>query len=178
MRAHYSEPECRIYLDGDIEKSTLDRFPLSIQIKKEIFCGVPFHDFESAKQRQMPIPIRTTDVLGKRKFKTCLLEALLKFVELIGRPHLGNTQYIRMNFSNDSDQGVLFAVRLGSKNGFSTLSTTHFEIVFDIVVGESHCFLAKNGAQQPDKAQCTEADNFLRRHKKKARSGKTPDRAC
>ena len=112
MGAHHSQPKCWIYFDCDIEKSAFDRFPLAVQVKEKIFFRVALYDFESTEQRQMPIPIRTADVLGERKFKTGFLETLLKLLELIGRPHLGDAEDIRMNFFDDPDQTYSFRVRV------------------------------------------------------------------
>ena len=50
------------------------------------------------------------NVLGEREFKAGILQSLLKLLELIRRPHLGNPEDIRMNFFDDPDQGRSFRV--------------------------------------------------------------------
>src|SRR5580693_7283934 len=101
----------------------------------------------------MPIWIRRVHILGERKFKTSVVEALLKFLELIRRSHLGYTKYIRMNLFNDPNQCTLLALRLGRKLGSSTLSPIHFEIVLDVVVNEFYRLLSKSTLGQQDKHQ-------------------------
>src|SRR5271169_2490164 len=101
----------------------------------------------------MPVRIRRIHILGERKFKTGILEALLKFLELIRRPHLGDTKYIRMNLLNDPNQRILFALRLGSELGPSALAPVHFEIVLDVVVNEFYRLLSINAFGQQHEHQ-------------------------
>src|SRR3974377_910426 len=98
----------------------------------------------------MPIWIRRVHILGERKFKTSVVESLLKFLELIRWSHLGYTKYIRMNLFNDPNQCILFARRLGAKLGPSALSPVHFEIVLHVVVNELYRLLSENTLGQQD----------------------------
>ena len=171
MSAHYSEPERWIHFDCDIQKSAFHGFSLPVQVKEQGLCRVALHNGKSTEQRQMPIRIGTAHVLGERIFKTCFLQTFLKLLELIGRPHLGDAEYIRMNFFDDPDQRFLFTFRFRPKSGLAALPPVHFQIVFDIVMGKSYRFLANSGPGQPEQAHCTKAENLPCRHKK-ARSGK------
>src|SRR5271157_6307252 len=101
----------------------------------------------------MPNWIRRVHILGERKFKASVVEALLKFLELIRRSHLGDTKYIRMNLLNDPNQCILFALRLGSELGPSALAPVHFEIVLDVVVNEFYRLLSKNALGQQHEHQ-------------------------
>src|SRR5271157_6313855 len=101
----------------------------------------------------MPIWIRRVHILGERKFKASVVQALLKFIELIRRSHLGDTKYIRMNLLNDPNQCILFALRLGSELCPSALAPVHFEIVLDVVVNEFYRLLSKNALEQQHEHQ-------------------------
>src|ERR1700730_10454858 len=101
----------------------------------------------------MPIWIRSVHVLGEGKFKTSIVEALLKFLELIRWSHLSHTKYIRINLFNDPNQCILFALRLGRKLGSCALSPVHLEIVLDVIVSEFYRLLSKSALGEQDERQ-------------------------
>ena len=96
----------------------------------------------------------------------------MKFVELIGRPHLRDAEYIRMNVLEDTDQRLLFVFRFGAQDHFSARFSIHFEIILDIVVSENHRFLIPSDPGQPEEARdYAQSENIRVRHSK-ARTGK------
>src|SRR5215471_76342 len=124
------------------------------------------NNFKPAYQCQMAVWIGAVNIFSERVFETGLAEPFPELFELIRRPHLGHTEYVRVNFLDDPNKRVLFTFRLGLKHSSSPLSPVHFKIILDVVVSEGNRLLSESISRQPDKRYSAKPEELPQRHDK------------